>query len=99
MPVRRGGGVEGTVEGFAGLMGHAGFACGGEDDGSIWLGDGKRSVARFGVRESARIEAGEALAALRELGLRVHLSSGASSAAVARQTGSASCRESVSQYV
>src|SRR5690606_11148583 len=61
----------------------AGFACGGQDDGSLWLGDGQRGVARFGVRESARTEAGEAIAALREPGLRVHLSSGDSPAGVA----------------
>ncbi|MFC3715518.1 heavy metal translocating P-type ATPase [Luteimonas soli] len=79
-----GAGIEGSVEGVAWRLGHAGFACGGEDDGSLWLGDGRRSVARFGVQESARAEAGEAIAALRELGLHVHLSSGDSSAAVAR---------------
>ena len=79
-----GAGIEGTVEGVAWRLGHAGFAGGGEDDGSLWLGDGQRSVARFGVRESARAEAGEAIAALRGLGLRVHLSSGDSAAAVAR---------------
>src|SRR3546814_3963880 len=76
--------IEGTVEGVAWRLGHAGFAGGGEDDGSLWLGDGQRGLARFGVQESARAEAGEAIAALRELGLHVHLSSGDSSAAVAR---------------
>src|SRR5690606_41312580 len=48
-----------------------------------WLGDGQRGVARFGVRESGGTEAGEAIAALRQLGRRVHLSSGDSPAAVA----------------
>lgn len=79
-----GAGIEGCVEGVTWRLGHADFACGGEDDGSLWLGDGERGLARFGVRESARVEAGEAIAALRGLGLRVHLSSGDSNAAVAR---------------
>src|SRR3546814_20472905 len=59
--------IEGTVEGVAWRLGHAGFACGGEDDGSLWLGDGQSGLARFGVQESARADAGEAIAAQREL--------------------------------
>ena len=79
-----GAGIEGFVEGVAWRLGHAGFARGGDDDGDLWLGDGQRGVARFGVHEAARPEAGEAIAALRGLGLRIHLSSGDSAAAVAR---------------
>src|SRR5690606_15271340 len=59
-------------------------ASGAEDDGSLWLGDGERAVARFEVRESARDDASDALTALRAQGLRLHLSSGDSPAAVAR---------------
>ena len=79
-----GAGIEGVVDGVAWRLGHAGFACGGEDDGSLWLGDGRRGAARFAVSESLRPEAAEAIAALRGLGLRLHLSSGDSHAAVAR---------------
>ncbi|GAB3318994.1 heavy metal translocating P-type ATPase [Luteimonas notoginsengisoli] len=79
-----GAGIEGLVEGVAWRLGHAGFARGGDDDGDLWLGDGQRGVARFGVHEAARPEAGEAIAALRGLGLRIHLSSGDSADAVAR---------------
>ena len=79
-----GAGIEGVVEGVAWRLGQAGFACGGEDDGDLWLGDGQRGAARFGVREAARPEAAEAVAALRALGLRVHVSSGDSADAVAR---------------
>lgn len=77
-------GIEGVVDGVAWRLGQAGFACGGEDDGNLWLGDGQRGVARFGVHESARAEAADAIAELRALGLRVHLSSGDSMEAVAR---------------
>ncbi|GAA3918365.1 heavy metal translocating P-type ATPase [Luteimonas lutimaris] len=79
-----GAGIEGVVEGLAWRLGHAGFACAGEDDGSLWLGDGRRGVARFEVRESARDDAADALAMLRGQGLHLHLSSGDSPAAVAR---------------
>lgn len=79
-----GAGIEGVVDGVAWRLGHAGFACGGEDDGSLWLGDGRRGAARFGVSESLRPEAADAVAALRAMGLRLHLSSGDSAAAVVR---------------
>ncbi|HVI59103.1 MAG TPA: heavy metal translocating P-type ATPase [Luteimonas sp.] len=79
-----GAGIEGMVDGVAWRLGHAGFACGRDDDGALWLGDGRRGVARFAVQESSRAEAAEALAALRAQGLRLHLSSGDSTAAVAR---------------
>ncbi len=79
-----GAGIEGVVDGVSWRLGHAGFACQGADDGELWLGDGQRGVARFGVRETARREAAEALAALRMQGLQLHLSSGDGVAAVAR---------------
>ncbi len=79
-----GAGIEGIVDGKAWRLGQAGFACGGADDGHLWLGDGTRGVARFGVQESARPEAAGAIAALRAQGLRLHLSSGDAHAAVMR---------------
>ncbi|MGY1409622.1 MULTISPECIES: heavy metal translocating P-type ATPase [unclassified Luteimonas] len=69
-------GVEGRVDGRDWKLGQAAFAFGGDDDGAIWLGDGRRAVARFELREHVRPDAAEALRELRALGLRVHLSSG-----------------------
>ncbi len=77
-------GIEGRIDGRAWRIGHAGFACDGEDDGAIWLGDGQRAAARFTVRERARPDAGDAIVALRGLGIATHLSSGDSHAAVDR---------------
>ena len=79
-----GAGIEGIVDGVNWRLGQAGFACGGADDGGLWLGDEVRGVARFGVQESARPEAAAAIAALRAQGLRLHLSSGDAHAAVMR---------------
>ncbi len=77
-----GAGIEGDVDGASWRLGHAGFASSGADDGQLWLGDGMRGVARFGVQESARPEAAAAVAALRAQGLHLHLSSGDAHAAV-----------------
>ncbi len=79
-----GAGITGDVDGITWRLGQAGFAAGGADDGDLWLGDGMRGIARFGVRESARTEAAAAIAALRAQGLRLHLSSGDAHAAVLR---------------
>ncbi len=79
-----GAGITGDVDGITWRLGQAGFAAGGADDGDLWLGDGMRGIARFGVRESARSEAAAAIAALRAQGLRLHLSSGDAHAAVLR---------------
>lgn len=79
-----GAGIEGMIDGVKWRLGQAGFACGGVDDGALWLSDGVRGVARFGVQESARPEAAAAIAALRAQGLRLHLSSGDAHAAVMR---------------
>ena len=75
-------GVEGQVEGRDWKLGQAGFAFGGDDDGAIWLGDGRHAAARFELREHARTDAADALRELRALGLRVHLSSGDASSRV-----------------
>ncbi|HET7359796.1 MAG TPA: heavy metal translocating P-type ATPase, partial [Rhodanobacteraceae bacterium] len=70
-------GIEGTVDGRRWRLGQAGFvAAGTEDDGRLWLGNGRDAVACFELRESERPHARTALTALRGAGLRVHLSSG-----------------------
>jgi Cu2+-exporting ATPase len=47
------------------------------DDPSLWLGDAEgRLLARFAVRDALRSDALEALAALRRLGLTLHIASG-----------------------
>ncbi|WP_238333362.1 heavy metal translocating P-type ATPase [Luteimonas marina] len=75
-------GVEGVVDGRRWRLGRAEYACGGADDGALWLGDGAHASARFVLRESIRADAPAALQALRALGLRVHLSSGDAAAPV-----------------
>ncbi|QNP40413.1 heavy metal translocating P-type ATPase [Lysobacter solisilvae (ex Woo and Kim 2020)] len=77
-------GLEGSVEGTRWRLGHARFACDRDDDGAVWLGDGRRASARFEIRESERHGAREALQALRDAGMHVHLSSGDAADAVAR---------------
>lgn len=69
-------GVEGLVAGRAWRLGQAGFACAGDDDGALWLGDGRMAVARFELREALRPDGADAVHALRSLGLRLHLCSG-----------------------
>jgi len=71
-----GAGIEGVADGRAWRLGHAPFACEGTDDGALWLGDGKRAVARFEVGERTRADATGALRALRDHGLGLHLCSG-----------------------
>ena len=79
-----GAGIEGRVEGRRWRLGHAAFACKGEDDGALWLGDGERAHARFGIRERQRADAGDAVHALHAQGMHVHLLSGDGAAAVHR---------------
>lgn len=79
----RGQGVTGLVEGQMHRIGQAGFAAGREDDGHIWLGNGKQPLARFALQEAERDDASMALGMLREEGLVLHLASGDSHAAVA----------------
>jgi len=57
---------------------------GGDDDGAVWLGDGRTAFARFHLRERERTDAREAISALRAQGLDVSLSSGDGEAAVTR---------------
>lgn len=77
-------GVQGLVGGRPWRLGRADFAAGREDDGALWLGDGGQAVARFVLEERTRPDAVPALAALRALGLRLHLASGDGRAAVQR---------------
>jgi len=69
-------GVLGWIDGREWRLGRASFAGCREDDEQLWLGDGKRVVARFCLQESLREDAREAVAALRRLGLQLHLASG-----------------------
>ncbi|UNK41212.1 cadmium-translocating P-type ATPase [Luteimonas sp. S4-F44] len=82
MAVVPGQGVEGTVEGVRWRLGQAAFAAGRADDGALWLGDGRRAMARFTLREHVREDAAAALQGLRELGLVLHLASGDAQAPV-----------------
>nr|WP_263858572.1 cation-translocating P-type ATPase [Coralloluteibacterium stylophorae] len=71
-----GAGIEGRVDGACWRLGHAPFASGGIDDGGLWLGDGRRAVARFEIGETARGDAEATVAALRAQGLALHVASG-----------------------
>ncbi|GAB3376686.1 heavy metal translocating P-type ATPase [Lysobacter rhizosphaerae] len=77
-------GIEGTLGADRWRLGHAPYACAGEDDGALWLGDGRQASARFVVRERERVDARMALDALRREGIAVHLCSGDAHAAVDR---------------
>ncbi len=81
-----GAGVEARVEGRLYRIGTAAFAGlapgtpaalrSVEEDTVVWLGDGSGPLASYRLGDELRSEAGEAVAALRALGLRVHLLSG-----------------------
>lgn len=77
-------GIEGDVAGKRWRLGHAAFAFGGEDDGALWLGDGRRAAARFDVGEHERHDAREALDLLRAQDIALHLSSGDAAESVSR---------------
>lgn len=77
-------GVMGRIDDEHWRLGRASFASGREDDGQLWLGDGRRAVARFSLQETLRPHAVETIAALRDQGLRIHLASGDATGAVAR---------------
>ncbi|MEO6076100.1 MAG: heavy metal translocating P-type ATPase, partial [Dokdonella sp.] len=79
-------GIEGDVDGVRWRLGRAAFvgADRRDDQSELWLGDGTRVIARLGIRESTRADALDAITALRELGLRLHLSSGDGANPVAR---------------
>ncbi|TZF90497.1 HAD-IC family P-type ATPase, partial [Cognatilysobacter lacus] len=50
---------------------------------SLWLGDGRRAVARFESDETLRADAVDALGSLRALGMTVHMASGDAAGRVA----------------
>ena len=80
-----GAGIEGVVEGRRWRIGRAGFAASErEDDGALWLGDGRVASARFASTEAAREDAAPALRDLHRLGIRNELASGDGDAAVRR---------------
>ena len=76
-------GVEGVVEGRGYRLGKADFACGGVDDGAVWLGDGVTALARFVIAETPRADAASMVAGLRALGMDVSVLSGDGNRAVA----------------
>ncbi|HLS84211.1 MAG TPA: heavy metal translocating P-type ATPase [Arenimonas sp.] len=76
-------GVEGRVAGRYLRLGRADFAAGGDDDGALWLGDGRQALARFEVADALRPDAAATVARLRRLGLRPLLLSGDAAAPVA----------------
>ena len=80
-------GLLGCVDGKPWKLGRAAFAAGREDDGQLWLGDGERAAARFRLQESLRPAARDAMTALRQLGLRIHLASGDAMEPVQRLMG------------
>lgn len=82
--LRAGQGIEGIVAGRLLRLGVAEFAAGRQDDGAVWLGDGRTALARFELREQPRQDTSSALAALASQGLRLHLLSGDSTSAVQR---------------
>ena len=81
---RAGLGVEGDVGGRHWRFGRADWAAARDDDGALWLGDGRQGVARFTLDEKPRDDAAAAIAALRTQGMRIHLASGDGDAAVRR---------------
>lgn len=74
--LRAGSGVEGCVDGRYLRLGRADFAAARDDDGAIWLGDGTMAMARFSIRQQLRPDAAEAVAALRQLGVALEISTG-----------------------
>ncbi|MBA1146868.1 cadmium-translocating P-type ATPase [Ectothiorhodospiraceae bacterium WFHF3C12] len=75
-----GAGIEGTVDGRRFRIGRPAWAAGIDDsagdDGRIALADGDGVQAWFTLADPPRAEAAEALSALRELGITVHMASG-----------------------
>ena len=77
-------GIEARIGGLLRRIGTRTFATGEpRDDEGIWLGDGRRRLARFDCADTLRPGAAGALAALRESGLALEMLSGDSPARVA----------------
>ncbi|MDI3262721.1 MAG: heavy metal translocating P-type ATPase [Fulvimonas sp.] len=75
-------GLEGDVAGRHWRLGRASFAAARDDDGRLWLGDGRRAFACFRLQENLRPEAADTVRALSGLGLDIHLASGDASQTV-----------------
>lgn len=69
-------GVTGEVDGRSYRLGRAGFAADRDDDGALWLGDGREGFARFTIRDPVREDAADAIAALRAMGITPRILSG-----------------------
>lgn len=76
-------GLSGKIGGMEYRLGRAGFAAGHDDDAAVWLGDGRRAIARFVIADPQRADAAAALAELRQCGLTVQVLSGDAPSAVA----------------
>ncbi len=77
-------GIEGRIGGMPRRIGTRSFATGEpRDDEGVWLGDGRRALARFDCADAPRPGAAEALAALRDSGMALEMLSGDSPARVA----------------
>jgi Cu2+-exporting ATPase len=80
--ITAGSGIEGTVAGLALRVGQPAFVAPGADPGDgaalggVWLGDGRRLLARFGLADRLRADAVAACAQLRGLGLDLEILSG-----------------------
>lgn len=76
-------GVQASFAGHSYRLGRAEFAVGGADDGAVWLGDGRKPFARFGIGQHLRDDAAAMAQALRAQGVQLELASGDAATAVA----------------
>ena len=77
-------GISGDINGRRLRLGRAEFACRGDDDGAVWLGDGETALARFEIGDRLREDAGAMLDAIRRRGIDAAILSGDGDDAVAR---------------
>jgi Cu2+-exporting ATPase len=91
---RAGEGIAGRIGGSQRRIGTRAFAAGetGDDEG-IWLGDGRRALARFDCADAPRPGAAEALDALAAGGLSLEILSGDSATRVGALAGQLGVRE------
>lgn len=86
-------GVEGVIGGRRLRIGRADFACGGRDDGALWLGDGAAALARFELSDAPRADARATIDELRTLGVKLELLSGDGAEAVAATAAALGIRD------
>lgn len=77
-------GIEGIVDDATWRLGQASFAADLDDDGAVWLGDGKRAIGRFALSDRLRPDAASAFDTLRAQRLSLHILSGDGAEPVAR---------------